>query len=249
VRPWSPPRPAAAHSSARDHAWRARREAPRCSLVATRQGSSRHRYLTPDPAAWYPRAAERLATRGTGGGKAPLPKCGSKDRKFMRTGNARRRGQSHRVPGGRGSLRPEGGEAMPSERAGSPTRWPAWGDRAAGSRRRRGAPRRQALSGRSRRRRERSGRAKPPTGQIRNHDAVEETRYRSQPAGQEKREVTPGQTEKPQPSCKQKATAPSQRGQRCGERLHLPARPRVRRSSSCSSVGCIVAGQVETVPW
>jgi hypothetical protein len=38
-------------------------------------------------------------------------------------------------------------------------------------------------------------------------------------------------------------------GKECGERLHLSGRPRVWRSSSCSSVGCSGAVQVETVAW
>jgi hypothetical protein len=49
-----------------------------------------------------PRAPERLATRGTGGGKAPLPKYSGKGRTGVSAGIARRRGQPHRVGVGGG---------------------------------------------------------------------------------------------------------------------------------------------------
>jgi len=53
---------------------------------------------------------------------------------------------------GGGENRPAGGGSHAAGACGHPTRWPSWGNGAAASRRRRGATRRAALSGRARRR-------------------------------------------------------------------------------------------------
>jgi hypothetical protein len=87
--------------------------------------------------------------------------------------------RSVRDPAGRvgGKSRPEGRQCHHAGASGPPTRLPAWGDGAAVSCRRRGPTRRQALSGRSRRRREsrpeRDERAPPPSGQEKKSPATQ----------------------------------------------------------------------------